>query len=231
MVPGYADRLALHRAGKADVERIRGKFQRQLPRRALERNPVLIAGRSPREDHSMEERLQTTQTPLIPGQSHPAGICNEIETGNQGRIRPQNHRRILPKAGGRSGLRSPATQHGDCSPEPSLVRRHSLKSNASRVPVSRFDYRLVQPQSLGLASVQQHGWERCLARRRIVERLWRSLKYEYVYSNAFETGSQMRAGIGNWLSHYNSERPHSRHGLLTSDEAHYSKTKTIRIAA
>ena len=32
MVPGDVDRLALHRAGQADAERFRGKFQRQLPR-------------------------------------------------------------------------------------------------------------------------------------------------------------------------------------------------------
>jgi putative transposase len=54
---------------------------------------------------------------------------------------------------------------------------------------------------------------------RMIERLWRSLTYECVYLNAFETGSQMRAGIGKWLTHYNSERPHSTHGILTPDEA------------
>lgn len=31
---------------------------------------------------------------------------------------------------------------------------------------------------------------------RMIERQWRSLKYECVYLNAFETGSEMRAGIG-----------------------------------
>ena len=34
---------------------------------------------------------------------------------------------------------------------------------------------------------------------RMIERLWRSLKYECVYLNAFETGSEMRAGIGKWI--------------------------------
>ena len=37
---------------------------------------------------------------------------------------------------------------------------------------------------------------------RMIERLWRSLKYECVYLNAFETGSEMRAGVGKWLSYY-----------------------------
>jgi putative transposase len=35
---------------------------------------------------------------------------------------------------------------------------------------------------------------------RMIERLWRSLKYECVYLRAFETGSQAREGIGHWLA-------------------------------
>ena len=66
---------------------------------------------------------------------------------------------------------------------------------------------------------------------RMIERLWRSLKYECVSLNAFETGSEMRTGIGKWMSYYNSERPHSTHGLLTPDEAYASKTQPMRIAA
>jgi hypothetical protein len=81
-------------------------LQRQLPGRTVERDPVLVTGRGPREDRHMEGRLQPTQTPLILGQSHTVGVCNEIETGNQGRMRPEINRRILRKAGGKSGLRS-----------------------------------------------------------------------------------------------------------------------------
>jgi putative transposase len=66
---------------------------------------------------------------------------------------------------------------------------------------------------------------------RMIERLWRSLKYECVYLNAFETGSEMRAGIGKWLTCYTSERPHSTHGILTPDEAYVSKTEPMRLAA
>lgn len=42
-----------------------------------------------------------------------------------------------------------------------------------------------------------------------IERLWRSLKYENVYLNAYETGSEARVGIGKWLEFYNTVRPHS----------------------
>ena len=54
---------------------------------------------------------------------------------------------------------------------------------------------------------------------RMIERLRRSLTYDCVYLNAFETVSQMRAGIGKWLTYYTSERPHSTHGILPPDEA------------
>ena len=42
-----------------------------------------------------------------------------------------------------------------------------------------------------------------------IERLWRSLKYENVYLNAYETGSEARTGIGKWITFYNAIRPHS----------------------
>lgn len=42
-----------------------------------------------------------------------------------------------------------------------------------------------------------------------IERLWRSLKYECVFLNAFEIGSEARSAIGRWISYYNTDRPHS----------------------
>ncbi|WP_036765586.1 integrase core domain-containing protein, partial [Paracoccus pantotrophus] len=51
-----------------------------------------------------------------------------------------------------------------------------------------------------------------------IERLWRSLKYECVFLNAFETGSEARNGIGSWIAYYNERRPHSTFGGRTPDE-------------
>ena len=53
-----------------------------------------------------------------------------------------------------------------------------------------------------------------------IERLWRSLKYECVYLNAFETGSELRTGLGRWISYYNGKRPHSRLAGQTPDEVY-----------
>jgi putative transposase len=57
-----------------------------------------------------------------------------------------------------------------------------------------------------------------------IERLWRSLKYECVYLDEFESGSDARRGIGNWISFYNSDRPHSTHQGRTPDEVYTERT-------
>lgn len=66
---------------------------------------------------------------------------------------------------------------------------------------------------------------------RMIESLWWSLKYEWVYLQAFETGSEMRVGISKWLTYYNTKRPHSTHGILTPDEASANKREPMRLAA
>jgi putative transposase len=53
-----------------------------------------------------------------------------------------------------------------------------------------------------------------------IERLRRSLKYECVYLNAFETGSEARAGIGRWIDFYNRLRPHTALGGITPNMCH-----------
>lgn len=53
-----------------------------------------------------------------------------------------------------------------------------------------------------------------------IERLWRSLKYECVYIHAFETGSELRAGLAKWIGYYNTNRPHSALAGATPDEAY-----------
>jgi putative transposase len=53
-----------------------------------------------------------------------------------------------------------------------------------------------------------------------IERLWRSLKYEYIYLHAFETGSELRGGLTQWVGYYNARRPHSSLDGRTPDEAY-----------
>ena len=53
-----------------------------------------------------------------------------------------------------------------------------------------------------------------------IERLWRSVKYECVYLHAFETGSELRAGLERWFTYYNHHRPHSALAGKTPAEAY-----------
>lgn len=43
----------------------------------------------------------------------------------------------------------------------------------------------------------------------LVERLWRSLKYEEVYLKDYQNGSEAAQGIGSYMHFHNTERPHS----------------------
>jgi len=59
-----------------------------------------------------------------------------------------------------------------------------------------------------------------------IERLWRSLKYECVYLHAFETGSELRDGLGRWIDFYNTRRPHSSLAGRTPIEAYHQIAPT-----
>jgi len=52
----------------------------------------------------------------------------------------------------------------------------------------------------------------------VVERLWRSVKYEEVYLHAYESVAQARSSIGQYFAFYNGRRPHSSLGARTPDQ-------------
>ena len=56
----------------------------------------------------------------------------------------------------------------------------------------------------------------------LVERLWRSVKYEEVYLKAYDTASEARASIGRYLDFYNRRRPHSSLDGTTPDHAYFT---------
>jgi len=64
-----------------------------------------------------------------------------------------------------------------------------------------------------------------------VERLWRTIKYEEVYLRAYASVSEARAGIGRYLSFYNSRRPHSSLDGKTPDQAYFNQPMPEAAAA
>ena len=60
-----------------------------------------------------------------------------------------------------------------------------------------------------------------------VERLWRSLKYEEVYLNAYASVAEAKAGIGCWLDFYNEERQHQSLAYRTPREVYEAECPWI----
>ena len=59
----------------------------------------------------------------------------------------------------------------------------------------------------------------------MVERLWRSLKYEDVYLRDYADLRQLELGLVRWIDHYNHERPHQSLEWKTPMEAWSQDTK------
>ncbi|WP_409994391.1 IS3 family transposase [Sphingobium sp. AEW010] len=64
----------------------------------------------------------------------------------------------------------------------------------------------------------------------MVERLWRSVKYEEVYLRAYGGVSEARASIGRYLSFYNGRRPHSSLAARTPDQAYFDNLPVMMAA-
>ena len=55
----------------------------------------------------------------------------------------------------------------------------------------------------------------------IVERLWRSVKYEEVYLHAYGAVSEARGSIGRYLNFFNIRKPHSSLAAKTPDQTYF----------
>ena len=56
-----------------------------------------------------------------------------------------------------------------------------------------------------------------------IERLWWTLKYQYLYLRSFESALELRKGLTEWFVFYNSHRPHQTLDGLTPDEVYYAQ--------
>lgn len=63
-----------------------------------------------------------------------------------------------------------------------------------------------------------------------IERLWRSLKQEAIYLEEIQDGFHARKVISNWMTFYNTERPHSALHRRTPDEAYWDSREKQKAA-
>ena len=54
-----------------------------------------------------------------------------------------------------------------------------------------------------------------------VERLWRSVKYEEVYLNAYDTVAEAKRSLRRYFTFYNTQRRHQSLGKQTPDMVYY----------
>lgn len=73
--------------------------------------------------------------------------------------------------------------------------------------------------------ISMNGKGRCIGNIFFVPQWW-PLKYECVYLNAWEAGSQAKVGIGRWITFYNQHRPHAAHGGQPSAVVHFNNSET-----
>lgn len=64
----------------------------------------------------------------------------------------------------------------------------------------------------------------------LIERLWRSLKYELIYLTAFEDGIHLNKEVRQWFDWYNQVRPHQALNYRTPDVVYWEKRLASKAA-
>jgi putative transposase len=64
-----------------------------------------------------------------------------------------------------------------------------------------------------------------------IERLWRTVKYEYLYLHVFEGGQDLKTGLKSWVAWYNRQRPHQGLGYQTPDEVYDKEQEPTTLVA
>lgn len=59
----------------------------------------------------------------------------------------------------------------------------------------------------------------------MIERFWRTLKYEDIYLRAYETGRELEKGIESFVQRYNELRPHQSLNNATPNEVYEGQAK------
>jgi len=54
----------------------------------------------------------------------------------------------------------------------------------------------------------------------MIERFWRSIKYEDIYLNSYDNGIELEDGINSYIERYNTYRPHASLNDATPEETY-----------
>jgi len=59
----------------------------------------------------------------------------------------------------------------------------------------------------------------------VIERFWRTIKYEDIYLKSYETPVELESGVAEFIVHYNGHRPHQSLAGLRPDDVYSGKLK------
>ena len=63
----------------------------------------------------------------------------------------------------------------------------------------------------------------------LIERLWRSVKHEWVLLHEYNTTDELEALLKEWITRYNQWRPHTTNGGQTPWQAYRGKEPELEI--
>jgi putative transposase len=61
----------------------------------------------------------------------------------------------------------------------------------------------------------------------LIERLWRTIKYEEIYLKAYQDASEARVELSKYIAFYNAKRPHQALGYKTPAEEYYASSVEV----
>jgi putative transposase len=74
--------------------------------------------------------------------------------------------------------------------------------------------------------ISMDGRGRCMDNI-FTERLWRTVKYENIYTHGYTTIDEVREGLTSYFVHYNTSRPHQSLGYQTPYAVQYQKSEKL----
>ena len=63
-----------------------------------------------------------------------------------------------------------------------------------------------------------------------IERVWRTVKYEDIYLNNYETLKELRTGLSDYFEFYNKKRFHQSLNYIRPDEIYYGVKSLKQVA-
>jgi putative transposase len=61
------------------------------------------------------------------------------------------------------------------------------------------------------------------------ERIWRTIKYEHIYLNEYQSPRELRQGLATYLTFYNEQRPHQSLAYRTPAEVYFASATSLSL--